>query len=67
MFSRMVALLSQDICGMYDIFTFVLTLPETLWIYPRIADKRVDLPEPTLPTIETNYPRLIFKLSTTKS
>lgn len=40
-----------------------LIVPSILSISPRMAESSVDLPEPTFPTIETNYPGATFRLS----
>lgn len=60
MFYLTVALRSQEICGMYAILPDFVAFPDILWIYPNIADKNVDFPEPIFPTTEINYPEDIF-------
>ena len=54
MFSRIVEFLSHEIWGIYETLPVFFIWPHTLWIYPKIAYNKVDLPEPTFPTTETN-------------
>ena len=60
MFSRIVALLSHDVWGIYAVEPLLEIVPQILSISPRIEYKNVDFPDPTLPTTPTKLPFSIF-------
>lgn len=54
---------SQGVCDIKLTFPFNETVPFSLFISPKIALIRLDLPEPNYPIIATNSPFLIINLS----
>lgn len=47
-------------CSTKAIDPFFINFPEQKGISPKIAAKKVDFPEPTLPVIPTKDPNLMF-------